>query len=64
MKKSKFGDFDADYWRHASTSTWDARCRIDHGQPTWYFSFMGRREKMVEWQDRKKKMVESDDDQY
>lgn len=63
MKKSKFGDKDADYWRHdKGDMTWDARCRIDHGQPTWYFSFMGRREKMLAWQGRKSKFWGSDDE--
>lgn len=38
---------DTDYWIHAQLNVlWDEKCRIIHGQPTWYFSFMGRREKM------------------
>ena len=48
--KCKFGDADGDYWRHADNDVqWDANCRIKHGQPSWYFSFLGRREKMIEW---------------
>ena len=48
--KPKFGDTDADYWRHAKQGVkWDSRCRINHDQPTWYFSFMGRVEKQIEW---------------
>ncbi|RAH40447.1 uncharacterized protein BO95DRAFT_457380 [Aspergillus brunneoviolaceus CBS 621.78] len=35
----KGGDRDRDYWAY------DVGCRIKHGEPTWYFSFMGRREK-------------------
>lgn len=39
------GDRDDDYWRHNELRNWDSGCRIKHGEPTWYFSFMGRREK-------------------
>lgn len=37
---------DKDYWTHATRGVYDNDCRISHGQPTWYFSFMGRKEKM------------------
>jgi hypothetical protein len=37
---------DSDYWTHADPRVYDAHCRIKHGQPTWYFSFMGRKERM------------------
>ncbi|PYH93999.1 hypothetical protein BO71DRAFT_450356 [Aspergillus ellipticus CBS 707.79] len=40
------GDQDDDYWHYWKRySRYDSKCRIMHGQPTWYFSFMGRREK-------------------
>ncbi|RAK97295.1 uncharacterized protein BO80DRAFT_364335 [Aspergillus ibericus CBS 121593] len=40
------GNKDDDYWHyHEKFKRFDAKCRVDHGQPTWYFSFMGRREK-------------------
>ncbi|KAI9933730.1 hypothetical protein ASPWEDRAFT_179674 [Aspergillus wentii DTO 134E9] len=40
------GDEDDDYWLHnEGRDRYDDGCRISHGQPTWYFSFMGRREK-------------------
>ncbi|GLA02321.1 hypothetical protein AnigIFM60653_001724 [Aspergillus niger] len=39
------GDRDDDYWMHNELRNWDRGCRIKHGEPTWYFSFMGRREK-------------------
>ena len=46
----KLGDADEDYWHHSKLSVhWDAGCRIRHAQPSWYFSFLGRRHKMVEW---------------
>ena len=49
----KLGDADEDYWKHTNLCVhWDAGCRIRHQQPTWYFSFLGRRQKMVEWVDR------------
>lgn len=46
---------DTDYWIHAELNVeWDEKCRIIHGQPTWYFSFMGRREKMdLFWKKKK-----------
>ena len=40
-------DADMDYWRHHTLGESDfiRGCRIGrHGQPTWYFSFMGRTE--------------------
>ncbi|CAJ2506015.1 Uu.00g001450.m01.CDS01 [Anthostomella pinea] len=42
MHKFKEGGGDWDYWRHNKIQQWDKGCRIRHGQPSWYFSFMGR----------------------
>ncbi|RAL14379.1 uncharacterized protein BO97DRAFT_340628, partial [Aspergillus homomorphus CBS 101889] len=40
------GDQDTDYWEYMDhRDRWDLGCRITHAEPTWYFSFMGRREK-------------------
>lgn len=40
-------DEDEEYWRHnEERDDYDVGCRVSHGQPTWYFSFMGRREKL------------------
>ncbi|KAE8398123.1 hypothetical protein BDV37DRAFT_288834 [Aspergillus pseudonomiae] len=37
---------DEDYWDHARfRERYDRNCRITHGEPTCYFSFMARREK-------------------
>lgn len=38
------------YWnrelhREAYDGEWDSTCHISHGEPTWYFSFNGRRER-------------------
>lgn len=50
LSHPKLADHDEDYWHHASLNVpWDKGCRIRHKQPSWYFSFMGRRQKMVEW---------------
>lgn len=39
-------DIDGHYWRHdESRERYDEGCRVRHGEPTHYFSFMGRREK-------------------
>ena len=45
--KPKTGDEDSDYWQHHELheGQWDSGCRVSHGQPTWYFSYMGRKEK-------------------
>ena len=44
--KPKLGDTDRDYWRHhkLSEDEWTSGCRFPHKQPTWYFSFNGRKE--------------------
>ncbi|GAQ04923.1 hypothetical protein ALT_2244 [Aspergillus lentulus] len=40
------GNKDQDYWFHDQwEQSYDRDCRIPHGEPTWYFSFMGRKEK-------------------
>ncbi|GIJ87135.1 hypothetical protein Asppvi_006039 [Aspergillus pseudoviridinutans] len=40
------GNKDQDYWLHNEwKESYDRCCRISHGEPTWYFSFMGRKEK-------------------
>ncbi|KAM0721906.1 hypothetical protein Q7P37_002831 [Cladosporium fusiforme] len=47
MNHSKTESMDADYWIHNEPGVqWDVHCRIHHGEPTWYFSFMGRKENM------------------
>ena len=44
--KPKLGDPDMDYWRHHTLkeNEWITGCRFRHKQPTWYFSFNGRKE--------------------
>ena len=44
--KPKLGDADMDYWRHNDVKEheWVTGCRFRHKQPTWYFSFNGRKE--------------------
>lgn len=48
MNKSKFrkGSIDDDYWRGlgAVNGRWDARCRVEHGETSWYVSWCGRDE--------------------
>ncbi|KUJ21786.1 uncharacterized protein LY89DRAFT_637739 [Mollisia scopiformis] len=46
MTMTKTGDIDSDYWDHDRMHEWDAGCRIQHSQPTWYFSYMGRKTDM------------------
>lgn len=50
MNVSGGRDEDAEYWNHNTPNVWGDKCRIQHGQSTWYFSFMGRREKMDNFQ--------------
>ena len=44
--KPKLGDPDMDYWRHNRLKEDEVvrGCRFRHKQPTWYFSFNGRKE--------------------
>lgn len=52
----KSGDTDADYWDHNNYDPEDKflDCRIRHKEPTWYFSFMGRREERDQFVKRKR----------
>jgi hypothetical protein len=36
-------DLDDDYEKHSQAigGRWDTQCRIKHGQPTWYISWLG-----------------------
>ncbi|CAG8090788.1 unnamed protein product, partial [Penicillium nalgiovense] len=38
-------DEDSEYWALGTRRVYDLTCRISHGEPTWYFSFMGRRDR-------------------
>lgn len=44
-------DTDREYWSYAERGTFKyfgCKCRIgSHEEPTWYFSFMGRKEDML-----------------
>ena len=42
--KPKGKDLDDEYWRINANANkrWDSRCRVHHGQPTWYVSWIGR----------------------
>ena len=60
--KPKYRDADEDYWNHAKSNVaWDLSCRIRHGQPSWYFSFLGRKQKMIEWRQKKRSGGYNDD---
>jgi hypothetical protein len=49
MAASSIEAEDEDYWRHNEFGYYRHRgtCRVSHGQPTWYFSFMGRKERQT-----------------
>ncbi|KAI0871490.1 hypothetical protein GGS24DRAFT_503766 [Hypoxylon argillaceum] len=50
MHKFKtYGDH-SDYFMHDRHGHYDRGCRVKHGQPTWYFSYMGRKELMLRHQ--------------
>ncbi|RFU31643.1 hypothetical protein B7463_g4689, partial [Scytalidium lignicola] len=51
----KTDDIDKDYWQHVwpfddsdderrTERKWDGKCRIKHDQPTWYFSWVARKQ--------------------
>ena len=53
--KPKTGDADMDYWLHndlGETGRVEG-CRFLHKQPTWYFSFMGRKEERDRFREKK-----------
>ncbi|KAI1287747.1 hypothetical protein F5Y03DRAFT_380293 [Xylaria venustula] len=50
MHKFKTGDDNCDYFAHDRPGHYDHNCRVRHKQPTWYFSYMGRKELMVKHQ--------------
>lgn len=54
IKRTKKNDVDEDYWEHDIEKDWSSGCRIAHGQPTWYFSFMGRKTDMAKHKAQKR----------
>jgi hypothetical protein len=55
-------DDDYDYWHHNERRhDYSAGCRLKHGEPTWYFSFMGRRERLGQF-DQPADLLENSDD--
>lgn len=55
MDASQVKDLDAAYWNQASEREWGDYCRLQgHGQPTWYFSFMGRKAEMDMYKERQR----------
>lgn len=57
--KSKYSDDHEDYWAHDEMGQrdWSRHCRVTHGQPSWYFSFMGRKEDRDSFNRREKKLA-------
>lgn len=54
LTKTKFGCDDTDYWNHCLDFEFDHGCTVPHGQPTWYFSYLGRPDDMKQYQREKK----------
>jgi hypothetical protein len=50
-KSKEPGSTDVDYWKHDLYESWSSGCRFRHGQPTWYWSFMGRQTNMTTFQE-------------
>ncbi|KAI1129577.1 hypothetical protein F5Y10DRAFT_263964 [Nemania abortiva] len=53
MHKFRNGNDDDDYFMHDKRGHHDHSCRVKHGQPTWYFSYMGRKELMLRHQGKR-----------
>lgn len=45
---------DTMYWSYDRSRAWGANCSVNHGQPTWYFSFMGRKAEMDAHKERER----------
>ena len=60
--KPKSKDPDMDYWRHNELKEhqWVTGCRVRHKQPSWYFSFMGRKEDRDRFMGRRRRDSDSD----
>lgn len=58
ITKTKFGCEDEDYWNHCLDFEYDHGCTVTHGQPTWYFSYLGRPEDMKQYQKKKKALLQ------
>ncbi|KAI7775553.1 hypothetical protein LA080_006702 [Diaporthe eres] len=56
--KTKFGCQDVDYWNHARKFQYDHGCRVSHGQPTWYYSYLGRPEDMKQYRKEKRAQMQ------
>lgn len=54
MEMTKSCNIDKEYWAHGRSQDWNKGCEIRHGQPTWYFSYMGRRDYMHRFQIERK----------
>lgn len=50
-----------DYWKHDKLQEWDKDCQVKHGQPTWFFSFMGDREEMKAHQIQMKNKAQNEE---
>jgi hypothetical protein len=60
LHHDKTGSFPQDYWNQPFISNYSEGCEIEHGEPTWYFSWILRAEDREEWQ---RKLRESRDQQ-
>ncbi|KAL9085962.1 MAG: hypothetical protein Q9165_007324 [Trypethelium subeluteriae] len=48
MKATRYFDgLHSDYWMHNELKGWDKGCRVRHGEPSWYFPFMGRKDEQM-----------------
>lgn len=58
MARSKGGQngTNRSYWVHDTQRQWDTNCRINHGQATWFFSFLGKKKDMDDYENRKMNM--------
>lgn len=59
LTKTKFGSEDKDYWNHCLDFGYDHGCTVAHGQPTWYFSYLGRPVHMKQYQKRMKAQLQT-----
>lgn len=59
LTKTKFGCEDEDYWNHCLDFKYDHGCTVAHGQPTWYFSYLGRPGHMKQFQKEMKAQLQT-----
>ncbi|KAL5329227.1 hypothetical protein ACEPPN_002737 [Leptodophora sp. 'Broadleaf-Isolate-01'] len=53
------GSVHEDYWKHTFMNNFGLNCSFKHGQPTWYFSLMGRSTEMAKYKELRREAIKN-----